>query len=113
MCRIALLHHTGKMVAMIRVVLPYPLRVLAQTGAEVTLPVAEPPTLGAVLDALEQHYPMLRGTIRDWATGQRRPLLRFYACQRDLSHVPPQTELPPEVAAGDEPLLIVGAVAGG
>ncbi len=99
--------------AMIRVVLPYHLRVLAQAGPEVALHVDGAVTLCAVLDALEERYPMLRGTIRDWTSGQRRPLLRFYACQRDFSHVPLHCELPPEVAAGQEPLLIVGAVAGG
>jgi hypothetical protein len=98
---------------MIRVALPHHLRVLAQTGAEVALEVAPPVTLAAVLDALEERYPVLRGTIRDPRTGQRRPFLRFFACQEDFSHAPPETLLPALVASGEEPLLVVGAIAGG
>ncbi|NIR91702.1 MAG: MoaD/ThiS family protein [Gammaproteobacteria bacterium] len=98
---------------MIRVVLPYHLRKLAHTGAEVTLEVDGPVTQRSVLDALEAHYPMLRGTIRDHVTGERRPFLRFFACQRDFSHDLPDTPLPDAVASGAEPLCIVGAIAGG
>ena len=98
---------------MIRVVLPYHLRTLAQVGAEVTLEVQGPATLRAVLDALEARYPMLRGTIRDHVTGQRRPMLRFFACEEDLSHEPPDTVLPDAVASGAEPFWVVGAIAGG
>ena len=98
---------------MIRVVLPHHLRTLAGVGKEVTLPVADPVTLAAALDALEVHYPVLRGTIRAQATQQRRPLIRFFACGQDLSHAPQDTPLPAAVAAGEEPLLIVGAMAGG
>jgi hypothetical protein len=99
---------------MIRVELPSPLRRLAGVeGGEVTLEVAGPVTLRTVLDALEARYPMLRGTIRDRATGERRPMLRFFACQEDLSHDSPDGPLPEAVAAGAEPLLIVGAIAGG
>jgi hypothetical protein len=98
---------------MIRVVLPFPLRTLAQVGAEVQLAVEGPVTQRAVLDALEARYPMLRGTIRDHVTHQRRPFLRFFACGTDLSHAPPDDPLPPAVAAGTEPFVIVGAVAGG
>lgn len=98
---------------MIRVVLPSHLRTLARVGGEVTLDVDGPATLGAVLDALELRYPVLRGTIRDPATRRRRPLLRFYACEQDLSHQPLDTPLPQPVVAGVEPLLVVGAMAGG
>ena len=98
---------------MIRVVLPYHLRNLARVEGEVQLEVAAPPTLGAVLDALETRYPMLRGTVRDHGTLRRRPFVRFYACKEDLSHEPPETKLPDEVIAGAEPFLIVGAMAGG
>jgi hypothetical protein len=80
---------------------------------EVTLDVASPMTVGTVLDALETRYPMLRGTIRDHATKQRRPFIRFFACEQDLSHELPDTPLPKAVATGAEPLLIVGAMAGG
>jgi sulfur-carrier protein len=97
----------------IRVALPYHLRNLAQVGAELQLDVAAPVTLRAVLDALEARYPMLRGTIRDYATGERRPFLRFFACQEDLSLEPLDAPLPAAVAEGREPLLIIGAVAGG
>ena len=98
---------------MIRVLLPYHLRTLAKTGREVTLDVEGRLTQRSVLDALEARYPVLRGTIRDHTTQQRRPLVRFFACQRDLSHDPPDTPLPDAVAAGDEPFMIIGAIAGG
>jgi sulfur-carrier protein len=98
---------------MIRVVLPPHLRTLARSGKEVQLQVAEPVTQRSVLDALEAAYPALRGTVRDHVTQQRRPFLRFFACGRDLSHDPPDTPLPAEVAQGREPFLIVGAIAGG
>jgi hypothetical protein len=99
---------------MIRVVLPYHLRNLARlTGDEVQLEVGSPVTLGAVLDALEARHPTLCGTIRDHDTLQRRPFVRFYACKEDLSHEPPGTPLPAPILAGTEPLMIVGAMAGG
>jgi sulfur-carrier protein len=98
---------------MIRVILPQHLRTLAHTGSEVTLEVAAPVTLRSVLDALEARYPMLRGTIRDQVTQQRRPFLRFFACEEDLSHEPSDAPLPDAVASGAEPLLIIGAIAGG
>jgi sulfur-carrier protein len=98
---------------MIRVVLPYHLRTLAQVGAEVTLAVDGPVTVRSVLDALEARYPMLCGTIRDHVTHQRRPMLRFFACEKDISHDPPDTPLPEAVASGAEALWIVGAIAGG
>jgi hypothetical protein len=98
---------------MIRVVLPAHLRTLAHVNGEVTLELAAPPTLLSVLDELEARYPMLRGTIRDHDTLQRRAFLRFFACAEDLSHEPPDTLLPPEGAAGTEPFLIIGAIAGG
>ncbi len=98
---------------MIRVVIPHHLRNLAGTGAEVAVEVEEPVTQRAVLDALEARYPMLRGTIRDHATGQRRPFLRFFACMEDLSHESPDAPLPDAVAAGSEPYRIIGAIAGG
>jgi sulfur-carrier protein len=98
---------------MITVALPQHLRTLANVDAEVQLDVGEPVTLCAALDALEARYPMLRGTVRDRTTGRRRPLIRFYACQRDLSHDPPDVPLPPAVAAGEEPLIVLGAIAGG
>ncbi|MGD1023324.1 MAG: MoaD/ThiS family protein [Candidatus Sulfotelmatobacter sp.] len=98
---------------MIRVLLPQHLRALAHTGSEVSLDVAPPVTLRAVVDALEARYPMLRGTIRDHVTGQRRPFLRFFACEEDLSHEPPDAPLPEAVSSGSEPLLIIGAIAGG
>lgn len=98
---------------MIRVVLPHHLRTLAHVGAEVELDVPPPVTVNAVVDAVEARWPMLRGTIRDPATGRRRPFLRFFACREDLSHDPPDSALPPAVAAGEEPLWIVGAMAGG
>jgi hypothetical protein len=97
----------------IRVQLPYHLRNLAKVGNEITLEVAAPVTLRAVLDALEARYPMLQGTIRDHDTFKRRPFLRFFACEEDLSHDSPDNPLPEAVAAGKEPLLIIGAIAGG
>ena len=98
---------------MIRIVLPYHLRTLARVEGEVELDVERPVTLGAVLDAIEARFPALRGTIRDHGTLQRRPFIRFYACKEDLSHEPPETPLPDAIVAGNEPLMIVGAMAGG
>ena len=98
---------------MIRVVLPHHLRTLARVSREIEIQVEGPTTLGAILDALEAQYPMLRGTIRDHTTKQRRPFLRFFACGQDLSHEPPDAPLPDAVALGAEPFLVVGAVAGG
>jgi molybdopterin synthase sulfur carrier subunit len=98
---------------MIRVVLPAHLRTLARVQGEVQLEVAAPATLRAVLDALETNYPVLRGTIRDHVTLRRRPFVRFFACQQDLSLEPPDTPLPEAVATGAEPFLVVGAMAGG
>jgi molybdopterin synthase sulfur carrier subunit len=98
---------------MIRVVLPAHLRTLARVGSEVELEVAVPVTHRTLLDALEARYPVLRGTIRDHVTLERRPLVRFFACEEDVSHDPPDTPVPPPVAAGREPFLIVGAMAGG
>lgn len=98
---------------MIRVVLPAHLRTLARVDGEVTLDVTGPVTQRSVLDALEARYPMLRGTIRDHVTQQRRAFVRFFACEQDLSHEPPERPLPDAVASGREPLLIVGAMAGG
>jgi molybdopterin synthase sulfur carrier subunit len=98
---------------MIRVALPAHLRTLAGVQSEVELDVAAPVTRTAVLDALEARYPMLRGTIRDHVTAQRRPFLRFFACEQDLTHERPDAPLPEAVARGKEPLLVVGAIAGG
>ena len=98
---------------MIRVELPAHLRALAHVKGEVTLEVTGTVCVLSVLDALESQYPMLRGTIRDHATQQRRPFLRFFACGEDLSHEPPDTPLPEAVVNGKEPLLVVGAIAGG
>jgi sulfur-carrier protein len=98
---------------MIRVILPAHLRTLARVDGEVKIDVAGPVTVGAVLDALEAAYPMLRGTIRDQVTRQRRAFLRFFACEQDLSHDPPETLLPEAIVSGAEPLLVVGAMAGG
>ena len=98
---------------MIRVILPQHLRTLAHAGGEVTLEVTGPVTQRSVLDALEARYPMLRGTIRDQVTQERRPFLRFFACEEDLSHESPDAPLPEAVASGKEPLLIIGAIAGG
>jgi hypothetical protein len=95
------------------VVLPYHLRTLAGVGAEVTLEVAAPVTMRRVLDALEARHPMLRGTIRDYESGQRRAFLRFFACEEDWSHEGMDAELPAAVAEGKEPLLMIGAIAGG
>jgi len=98
---------------MIRVVIPPHLRILAQVGAEIQLEVAGPVTQRSVLDALEARYPMLRGTIRDHGTLKRRPMLRYFACEDDLSHDPPDTPLPEAVASGKEPFWIIAAIAGG
>ncbi|HEU4728178.1 MAG TPA: MoaD/ThiS family protein [Methylomirabilota bacterium] len=98
---------------MIRIVLPAHLRTLARVDGEVKVAVAGPVTLRAALDALEATYPMLRGTIRDQVTQQRRAFLRFFACEQDLSHESPDTPLPEAVVTGAEPLLVVGAMAGG
>jgi sulfur-carrier protein len=98
---------------MIRVALPYHLRTLARVDAEVTVDVEGQVTLRAVLDALEERYPMLRGTIRDHVTGQRRPFLRFFACGEDLSHESPDAPLPDAIVSGTEPLVVLGAIAGG
>ncbi|MGV3533755.1 MAG: MoaD/ThiS family protein [Chthoniobacteraceae bacterium] len=98
---------------MIRVVLPYHLRNLARTGEEVQVDAGSPPTLGGALDALEAAYPALRGTIRDHGTKQRRPFIRYFACREDFSHEPPDTPLPAEIATGAEPLMVIGAMAGG
>lgn len=98
---------------MIRVVLPAHLKALARVDGEVELRVDGPPTLRSVLDALEARYPVLRGTVRDHATRRRRAFVRFYACELDLSHEPPDTPLPDAVVAGAEPFMIVGAMAGG
>jgi hypothetical protein len=98
---------------MIRIELPTHLRRLANVEGEVTLDVAVPVTQRSVLDALEARYPMLRGTIRDHDTLRRRPMLRFFACEEDLSHESPDAPLPEAVASGAEPFLIVGAIAGG
>jgi len=98
---------------MIRVVLPWHLRNLARVDDEVQLDLASPVTQASVLDALEARYPVLRGTIRDHGTVKRRPYIRFFACERDLSHQPPDTPLPDAVVSGAEPLLVIGAIAGG
>jgi hypothetical protein len=97
----------------VKVVLPYHLRTLARVGAEVEVEVGEPVTVRRVLDALEVCYPMLCGTIRDHVTQKRRPFLRFFACEQDLSHDSTDAPLPDTVASGEEPLLIIGAIAGG
>jgi molybdopterin synthase sulfur carrier subunit len=98
---------------MIRVILPFHLRTLAQVDDEVTLDVQGEVTISAVLDALEAKYPVLRGTIRDHDTGKRRAFLRFFACEEDLSHEPPDKPLPDAVASGKEPFCVIGAIAGG
>lgn len=98
---------------MIRVVLPPPLRILAQTGAEIAVEVDGPVTQRSVLDAVERRYPVLRGTLRDHVTQRRRPLVRFFACEEDLSSDPPDALLPEPVAKGQEPFLVIGAIAGG
>jgi hypothetical protein len=98
---------------MIRVLLPVHLRTLAKVDGEVRLEVVGPATLGGALDALESSYPVLRGSIRDHVTLRRRPFIRYFACEEDLSHELAETELPQAVVAGQEPLLIIGALAGG
>jgi hypothetical protein len=98
---------------MMRVTIPHHLRTLAQVRGEVELPIDGPATLGAVLDALEQRYPVLRGTLRDQVTLKRRPFIRFFACGQDLSHEPYDAELPEAVVSGAEVFRIVGAMAGG
>jgi hypothetical protein len=98
---------------MIRVILPQHLRTLAHVGSEVQIDVEGQPTLRSVLDTLEARYPMLRGTIRDHGTQQRRPFLRFFACEEDLSHESPDAPLPEAVVWGKEPLVVLGAIAGG
>ncbi len=98
---------------MIRVVLPFHLRTLARVDGEVQLEVSSPVTLGSVLDALEARFPVLGGTVRDHVTRRRRPFVRFFACEQDLSHEPPEAVLPEPVANGAEPFLIIGAMAGG
>jgi hypothetical protein len=98
---------------MIRVILPYHLRTLAKVGAEVELAVKGPVTQRSVLDALEARYPMLAGTIRDHVTKRRRPMVRFFACEEDISHESPDNPLPDKVASGAEPFYIIGAIAGG
>jgi len=98
----------------IRIEIPFHLRTLARIeGREVTVEVAPPVTIGAVLDAIEANYPVLRGTIRDHGTLKRRPFLRFYACEEDYSNKPPDTPLPEEIVSGKEPFAIIGAIAGG
>ncbi|HZT68123.1 MAG TPA: MoaD/ThiS family protein [Terriglobia bacterium] len=98
---------------MIRVVLPFHLRTLAQVDDEVTLDIQGPVTQRSVLDALEAKYPVLRGTIRDHDTGKRRAFIRFFACEEDLSHEPPDAPLPEAVVRGAEPFCVIGAIAGG
>jgi molybdopterin synthase sulfur carrier subunit len=98
---------------MIRVILPQHLRTLAQVGGEVELEINGPVTQRSVLDALETRYPMLRGTIRDQVTLQRRAFLRFFACEEDLSHESPDAPLPEAIASGKEPFIVIGAIAGG
>jgi hypothetical protein len=98
---------------MIRVALPHHLRTLAHVDREVAINVEGPITIGTVLDAVEDRYPMLRGTIRDHVTHQRRPFIRFFACGQDLSHQPIDIPLPDEIASGTEPFRVVGAMAGG
>src|SRR5579863_62641 len=103
----------GEIVRHVRVVLPYHLRNLAHVGSEIELEITGPVTVRSIVDAIEARYPMLLGTIRDQGTKQRRPFLRFFACEEDLSHDSPDTALPEAVVQGKEPLLIVGAIAGG
>jgi sulfur-carrier protein len=97
----------------IRVILPQHLRTLANVGSEVTIEVEGQPTQRSVLDAIEARYPMLRGTIRDHATQERRAFLRFFACEEDLSHESPDAPLPDAVSSGKEPFIVIGAIAGG
>jgi sulfur-carrier protein len=98
---------------MIRVVLPQHLRTLAQVDREVQVDLSGVATIGAVIDALEAQFPMLRGTIRDHYTGKRRPMVRYYACEEDLSHEPTDTLLPDDIVSGKEPFIVLGAMAGG
>ena len=98
---------------MIRVMLPAHLRTLARVEGEVSVQVAEPVTPQAIVDALETQFPSLRGTIRDHATRKRRPLVRFFACEQDISHDSPDTPVPDAIVNGKEPFLIIGAMAGG
>src|SRR5579864_8398396 len=98
--------------SMIRVALPYHLRNLAHVGNEVTLEIEGAVTQRSILDALEARYPMLQGAVRDHVTQQRRPFLRFFACEEDLTHQSPDAPLPEDVASGKEPFLIIGAIAG-
>lgn len=98
---------------MIRVMLPVHLRTLARVSGEVQLEVGPPATLGSILDALEAQFPVLQGSVRDHVTLQRRPFVRFFACQQDISHEPADTKMPEPVEKGVEPLMIVGAMAGG
>jgi len=98
---------------MIRVVIPYHLRTLAKVEGELNLELAGAATLGSVLDAMEAKYPMLRGTVRDQGTGKRRSFIRFFACKQDISHDPIDTPLPEAITSGQEPLLVIGAMAGG
>lgn len=98
---------------MIHVVLPFHLRNLARVDGEVRLEVASPATIGSVLDTLEARYPVLRGTLRDHVTLKRRPFVRFFACKEDMSLEPPETPLPEPIVKGEEPFLIIGAMAGG
>jgi sulfur-carrier protein len=98
---------------MMRVTLPYHLRKLARVDGEVELEVGKPITVASVLDALEAQYPVLRGTVRDHVTLKRRPFIRFFACKEDLSLEPPETQLPEAIVKGDEPFMIIGAMAGG
>lgn len=101
------------MAQVIRVTLPHHLRTLAQVRGDVEIEIGGPVTLRSVLDTLEARYPMLRGTIRDQVTHERRPFLRFFACQEDISHEAPDAPLPNAVASGVEPLVVLGAIAGG
>jgi sulfur-carrier protein len=98
---------------MIRVVLPTHLKTLAKVSGEVQLDLDGPVSQSSILDALETRYPVLRGTMRDQVTHKRRPFVRFFACQQDLSHDPPETPLPTAIATGAEPFLVIGAMAGG
>lgn len=102
-----------KTLGMIRIILPFQLRTLAHIEGEVQLSVDSPVTLRRVLDALETEYPMIRGTIRDHHTFQRRPFIRFFACEQDLSNASFDSDLPPTVVSGEEPLMVIGALAGG
>jgi hypothetical protein len=99
--------------SLMRVILPYHLRNLARIDGEVELEVSNPATVASVLDALESKYPMLRGTVRDHVTLKRRPFIRFFACKEDMSLEPPETQLPEAIVKGEEPFMIIGAIAGG